>query len=43
MTDEPIVINNTPPYRKAVTKICRESGHRFTLKSCLDCNPIPPV
>ncbi len=43
MTDEPIVINDTPSYRKGVTKICRDSGHYYTLKSCLDCNPLPPV
>ena len=40
---ETIVINEIPAFRQAVTKICRDSGHRYTLKSCLECNPPPPV
>jgi hypothetical protein len=41
--NEPTLINEIPAFRQAVTKICRDSGHRYTLKSCLDCNPLPPV
>ena len=43
MTDEPIVINEIPAFRKAVTQICKKYDHKYTLKSCLVCNPLPPV